>query len=77
MRGCVMCKGTLNPGVVNHIVDIGSQIIIVRNVPAMVCDQCGESFYADEHMRKLEELVQNAKLQGMEIAIMDYANVAA
>ena len=44
---------------------------------AMVCDQCGEAFVDDAHARKLEEVVNSARLQGMEIVIINYSSVAA
>jgi len=72
-----MCKGSLQTGTVNHIVELDSKIIIIKNVPALVCGQCGEGFVADEHAHKLEELVQSARLQGMEVVIMNYASIAA
>ena len=37
---CTFCKAPLSNGRVNHIVDLGN-IIIVKNVPANVCKQCG------------------------------------
>lgn len=74
---CVRCKGILRPSTANHIVEWEDKIIIIKNVPAMVCDQCGESYIDDQHARKLEELVDSARLQGMEIVIMNYATIAA
>lgn len=77
MMHCSMCKGALRPGTVNHIVELGSKIIIIKNVPALVCEQCGEGFVESVHAYKLEALVNSARLQGMEIIIMNYETAAA
>ncbi len=33
---------SLTKGSVNHIVDLGEGIIIIKNVPSNICEQCGE-----------------------------------
>lgn len=77
MTHCATCKGSVHAGVVNHIVELDGKIIIIKNVPALVCSQCGEGFVETVHAYKLEELVNSARLQGMEIVIMNYASIAA
>ena len=54
---CFMSKGHMTIGTVNHIVDIEGSIIIVKNVPANVCKQCGEAFYEHDVVKKLEAIV--------------------
>ncbi|MDD2511518.1 MAG: type II toxin-antitoxin system MqsA family antitoxin, partial [Syntrophomonas sp.] len=51
---CVLCKAGMEQKTVNHVVDIQGQIIIVKNVPANVCLQCGEYYIDNEVARKLE-----------------------
>ncbi len=34
IMNCVLCKANLTSGRVNHIVDLGEGIIIIKNVPA-------------------------------------------
>ena len=46
---CALCKGKLKKGIVNHIIDLGDGIIIIKNVPANTCNQCGE-YYVDTEM---------------------------
>jgi len=43
---CIMCKSKLDKSRVNHIVDKMGRIVIIKNVPANVCGQCGE-YYVD------------------------------
>ena len=44
---CFMCKEVLEKKNVNYMVDLESTIIIIKNVPAKVCKQCGEHYFDD------------------------------
>ncbi|MCM1144938.1 MAG: type II toxin-antitoxin system MqsA family antitoxin [Blautia sp.] len=51
-------------------------VIIVKNVPAMVCSQCGEVYYTDEVAERLEQIVQKLQQFVKEVAIVEYENAA-
>lgn len=74
---CIMCKANLYKGTVNHIVDIDGHIIIVKNVPANVCRQCGEYYVDHETALKLEEIVEESKRSGAEVTIINFCEKAA
>ena len=38
---CFMCKGELEKKKVNYFVDLENTIIIIKDVPAKVCKNCG------------------------------------
>ena len=67
----------MQPGTMNHIVEKDNKIIIIKNVPALVCGQCGEGNVDYTHALKLEELVQRSRMLGMEVLILNYPDVAA
>lgn len=74
---CFMCKGHMKSGTVNHIVDINGSIIIVKNVPANVCKQCGEAFFDHEIVKRLEAIVEQTRQSKAEITVINYyENVA-
>ncbi len=45
---CVFCKGSTYESVTKFIVDLGNCVVIVKNIPARICRQCGEESYSDE-----------------------------
>ncbi len=51
-------------------------ITCVKNVPALVCDQCGEVYFEDDIIKSLEAIID--RLEGIikEVAIVDFADVA-
>lgn len=74
---CVLCKSQLTHGEINHIVDSGGQIVIIKNVPAMVCHQCGEYYLDYETAIKIEKIVDELLKNKTEITIANYAEIAA
>ena len=76
MSTCFYCKGKLEHKLVNHIVDLGDTIIIIKNVPAEVCTQCGETSYSNAVAKHLEEIVNMMRNQHLEIVVSHYDRVA-
>ena len=72
-----MCKGNLEIKKVNYIVDLGNTIIIVREVPAKVCAQCGEQFFEDNIAENIERIVNDLKKVATEIAVVNYVDKVA
>ena len=48
MENCFMCKGTMEKKNTTFMVELNNTIIIIKNVPSLVCKQCGEVVYEDE-----------------------------
>ena len=59
---CFMCKGELIEKKVNYMVDLEKTIIIIKDVPAKVCDQCGEQYFDDETSQNIEKIVASISL---------------
>ena len=46
LQVCAYCRGQLQDAVVRHAVTYGKRVIVFTDVPARVCRQCGEPFFA-------------------------------
>ena len=57
---CTFCKGTLQEGKTEFIARVGDGIIVIKGVPACICDQCGEAYYTVETSRKIDAVMVNA-----------------
>ncbi len=51
-------------------------IIVIKNVPCLECDTCGEITFTDEVSERLEVLVNEAKKLMQDISVIDYCKVA-
>ena len=52
-------------------------LIIVKNVPCIKCEQCGEAYFTDDVAARLDEIVKSVSGLMTEIAIIDYSDKAA
>ena len=74
---CKYCKNEhLIESTTTHVVDYKNHLIIVRNVPCLECDQCGETYFTDDVARRLEEIVNSVKKLAPKISIIDYNKAA-
>lgn len=75
---CPICgNGELREGTTTFAADVGATVVIVRKVPAEVCDVCGEAFISDVVGDELQSAVDDAKARGTESLVRHYEPVAS
>ena len=74
---CFYCKGNLKEATTTHVVDLKECLIIIRNVPCMECEQCGEKVYTDEVAQKLDAVVKACEAVASEITVVNYNDQVA
>ena len=57
-------------------VEYNNCIIVIKNVPCLECQRCGEIIFTDEVSEKLEKLTNAAKRIMQEISVIDYSKAA-
>ena len=67
---CPICNGKVEPGTTTFAVDLKSGLIVVRNVPALICIQCGEEWLEDSTAIQLEEITARAKAQNTQLEVV-------
>ena len=72
---CPICKGELKRGTTTFTADLEKGVLIIKNVPADVCNQCGEAFIPNDVAKSIEQVVKSAREKKMEIEIVSYENV--
>ena len=72
MKACTFCKGSVKDGLSTFTVDLGTCIVIIRNVPSQICTQCGETYYSTEVMKQLYRIVDSMRDSMTEIAVVNY-----
>lgn len=72
---CSICKsGSLHAGHATVTLERGRSVIVIRGVPAMVCDQCGE-YYLDETTTKaVMERAAVIASSGTEVGVLQYSS---
>ena len=67
---CPLCGGDRVPGRTTFSADLGTGVVIVRNVPATVCDQCGAEWIDDATAADLEGMTDDARRRGAQVEVM-------
>ena len=71
---CILChNGETAPGLVTVTMSRGETAIIFKNIPADVCDVCGEYYLSQEVTGKILEQAQAAIKTGNEVEIIRWA----
>lgn len=68
-----MCKnGEAKPGNATKTLERGETTIVIKDVPAFVCDNCGEKYFDDKTTERILEIAENAFKAGAEVEICKY-----
>lgn len=71
---CVICKhGQTQAGLVTVTLERDESIVIIKRVPAEVCDNCGEYYLSDLMTQEVLQRAEVAINNGAEIEIIRYA----
>lgn len=70
---CVICRGGVKSGKINFPIDLGTIFVLVKNVPANICEQCGEYFLNDDVAEGIEKIAEHARSSNVEFEILNYA----
>ncbi|MBM4274668.1 MAG: type II toxin-antitoxin system MqsA family antitoxin [Deltaproteobacteria bacterium] len=71
---CVICRqGETSPGLVTVPLQRGETTVIFKEVPADVCENCGEYYLSQVVTEKLLARAEAAVKNGAEVEILRYA----
>lgn len=70
---CVICKhGETEPGTTTITLERDSLTLVVKGVPAQVCENCGEAYVDEATTRKLLETAEAEVNAGAQVEIREY-----
>ena len=71
---CPICKhGETHPGETTVTLQRGDHTLVFRNVPAEICENCGEYFLSDEIATQLYRQAEQSIRRGAEVEIRQFA----
>ncbi len=71
---CVICKqGETHPGRTSVMLQRGDTIVVIKDVPADICENCDEYYLSEPVTRRVLELGERAVAQGAEIEVLRFA----
>lgn len=76
MTVCPLCKGRLERRVISYTQPYEGKLYVVENVPAEVCQQCGEIVLDPSTAKRIQKLVWSGEPKGsLELPVLDLAEV--
>lgn len=70
---CVICKtGEVKPGTTTFTAEKDGHTYVVRDVPAGVCQQCGEPYFDADVTTHILAQIERASESGVEVAVLTY-----
>ena len=71
---CVICRqGQTHDGLATVTLEKGQTTVMIKDVPAEICENCGEYYLSEEVTGKVQGLADQAFKLGVEIEIVRYA----
>ncbi|MBI4744645.1 MAG: type II toxin-antitoxin system MqsA family antitoxin [Actinobacteria bacterium] len=78
-KKCYFCGGTIKKKKVRVDYRWGNELTILENVPAWVCNQCGEKYFDTEVAKKMERLAKAKEKvkKSINVSIKEFGKVKA
>ena len=71
---CPICKsGNMASGKTSITFERQNATVVVKSIPANVCDNCGEAFIDETIARSVHRIVETELKKGVEIEVVHYA----
>lgn len=71
---CIICEqGETQPGTTTMTLEHDTTTVVFKNVPAEVCETCGEAYLDAATTRRLLYIVEEAARAGVQVDIRSYA----
>ena len=74
---CPLCGGEKQSGTTTFAVDLKFGVVVVREVPALVCTKCGDAWIDDPVAEKLESIVMEARSKHTVVEVTQWQQVTA
>ena len=71
-KQCYLCSGILEPGYVTAENWWGEELALIENVPALICQNCGEPVFDAATCKKLDELRKDPAPKTREVPVYSF-----
>jgi len=71
---CAICKqGDTAPGLTTVTITRGESTIVIKNVPADICENCGEYYLGEEISSQILGMAEEAVKRNHEVEVIQFA----
>jgi YgiT-type zinc finger domain-containing protein len=70
---CIICRtGKAHPGATTITLERGVTTLVIKAVPAQICDNCGEAYVDEEVTKTLLGLAESAVDAGVQLEVREF-----
>ena len=74
MMNCSLCKnGEMKPGSTTLTLERNGAVVVIRETPALICDQCGDTLFAEDVTGVALQLAEEAVRRGVQVEVISFA----
>jgi YgiT-type zinc finger domain-containing protein len=77
VKRCALCGGDMNDGIATMPFLIAEKIVVIKNVPAEICADCGEAYMKSFVVGNIEKILDRLEELHSEVSIIYYKDKAA
>jgi len=71
---CTICKqGETQPGTATVVLERGQATVVIKDVPADICENCGEYYLTEELTEKVMAMAEEAVQNNVEVEVLRFA----
>ena len=53
-----------------------NKLIVVKDVPALICEQCGESYIESSVLKRVQKILETVEKSGIILGFLEYQEAA-
>ena len=72
MTVCPSCRGDVYEGKTIFTAEVGGGILLIQDVPSDICSQCGEKWFSNNVMDKIELIAADVRKRHVSIEVMNF-----
>ncbi len=66
---CIHCQGQMKRGTTPFHIDRKGCHLVLDNVPAWVCQQCGETYFEEKEVDAIQDLIMSVEKKAQVLAM--------
>jgi YgiT-type zinc finger domain-containing protein len=75
---CAICRhGETHPGKTTVTLERGGTTLVIKGVPARICDNCGEAYVEEQITRQLLATADEALRAGVQVDVREFSGTPA
>jgi YgiT-type zinc finger domain-containing protein len=72
VKRCPLCGGEMHDGVTTIPFLIGQKVMVIKDVPAEICSDCGEAYMKSSVVDKIESVLDRLEELHSEMSVVHY-----